>query len=282
MLYLLLACIVWSFSWGLIKIFLVGLDSSFLAFARIAFAIPLFLPFLRTKQLSYKNIFILILIGGLQYGLMYLCVIRSYAYLQAYQVALFTTFTPIYVNLINSFYTKKINKYSFLSAFIALLGAASIYYKTGTDLTNLGKGFLLVQAADICFAFGQVSYKHFRQANPLEDKSIYALLFLGALIVTGGWTCLYGSWSSLWQMSPTQIAITAYLGSIATGLSFFWWNKGALSTSIPILAVFNNIKIPLGVLVSLWVFKEQADLLRVYIALGILFIALVVAGKSSK
>lgn len=283
MLYLLLVSLIWAFSWGLVKHYLSGLDANCISFLRIALALPIFLPFLRLKGLSVFRVLTLLGIGAIQYGLMYLCVIRAYQYLQAYQVALFTTFTPIYVTLLNDAFSGKFRPFSLFTAVLALIGAASIYYKSNADLLLIGKGFLLVQGSDLCFAFGQVAYKRFREQNPqLEDKSIYAWLFIGALLVTGMSTHYFGAWGTLSALSLTQIGVLVYLGMVATGLCFFWWNKGATKVAVSTLAVFNNLKIPLGVLASLLIFQEKADYFRVGLALGIIMLALVLAQFGDK
>ncbi len=282
MLYLLLVSLIWAFSWGLIKIYLSGLDANCISFLRIALALPIFLPFLRLKDLNGSKVLTLLGIGAIQYGLMYLCVIRSYQYLQAYQVALFTTFTPIYVTLLNDAFSRKFRPFSLFTAVLALIGAASIYYKSSADLFLIGKGFLLVQGSDLCFAFGQVAYKRFRASNPkLEDGSIYAWLFIGALLVTATSTHYFGNWHIITALSLEQIGVLVYLGVVATGLCFFWWNKGGVRVPVSTLAVFNNLKIPLGVLASLLIFKEQADYLRVGLALGIIMLALALAQMGS-
>ena len=57
-----------------------------------------------------------------------------------------------------------------------------------------------------------------------------------------------------------QWAVLAYLGIVASGLCFFLWNRGARLVSAGQLAVMNNLKIPLAVAVSLFVFREPANL----------------------
>ena len=68
-------------------------------------------------------------------------------------------------------------------------------------------------------------------------------------------------------MTLRQGVIFLYLGAIASGLCFFFWNRAAVKTSSGTLAVFNNAKIPLGVAVSILFFKEQADSVLVLISL---------------
>ena len=58
----------------------------------------------------------------------------------------------------------------------------------------------------------------------------------------------------------TQLAILVYLGLVASGIGFFLWNRGARLVSAGQLAVMNNLKIPLGVAVSLLIFRETAGL----------------------
>ena len=58
-----------------------------------------FLPLLRWRGLRPRSTFALLGIGALQFGLMYLAYIESFRYLRAYEAALFTITTPIFVTL---------------------------------------------------------------------------------------------------------------------------------------------------------------------------------------
>jgi drug/metabolite transporter (DMT)-like permease len=91
------------------------------------------------------------------------------------------------------------------------------------------------------------------------DHSIFALLYLGAVLVAAVFAqrSLYGR-----CISPAQGLTQLYLGVIASGAGFFLWNVGARRTNAGTLAVFNNLKIPLAVAVSLLFFGEQTDLVR--------------------
>jgi drug/metabolite transporter (DMT)-like permease len=62
------------------------------------------------------------------------------------------------------------------------------------------------------------------------------------------------------------VAVLAYLGLVASGLGFFLFNAGARRASIGALAIFNNVKIPLAILASALVFREEVDWPR--LALG--------------
>ena len=93
---LFIVSLIWAFSFGLIKDRLAGLDANFVAAARLLISLLVFLPFLRTRGLSRKLSLRLLAIGALQYGVMYITYIAAFNFLKAYEVALFTIFTPIY------------------------------------------------------------------------------------------------------------------------------------------------------------------------------------------
>ncbi|MEJ5203017.1 MAG: EamA family transporter, partial [Anaerolineales bacterium] len=51
-------------------------------------------------------------------------------------------------------------------------------------------------------------------------------------------------------------------GLVASGIGFFLWNFGARRTNAGALAIFNDLKIPLAVTVSLLVFGEKTNVLN--------------------
>ena len=282
MIYLILTSLIWAFSFGLIKTNLGNLDPNFVTLMRMAFALTIFMPFLRVKNIPKLQIIQLLLIGAIQYGVMYLCFLRAFQYLDAYQTALFATMTPIYVILIDDLFARKFNTYYMKVATIAVLGGVIIYYKNIFQ-ANIIKGFLLVQMADICFAFGQVAYKRLRQnARELQDHKIYGLLFFGGLVTALIATTTADGWHSLLDMSIRQLLVLIYLGAIASGLCFFMWNKGAVTTNTATLAVFNNLKAPLAIVVSLVFFNESTNLWRLTIGLTLITIALIMAEKHAR
>ena len=269
-----ISSLVWAFSYGLIKGNLTQLSPDFVAFSRLIIPFLLFFPLLKVKNLSFKKIFLFLSIGAVQYGVMYLCVIRSYQYLSAYQVVFFTAFTPIYVVLIDDVFTRSFKPFYLLTSLLAFLGVGLLYYQ-GVSLSQVWEGFILVQFSDLCFAFGQVAYKRLRmQEGKMKDENIYALLFLGGALITGVSTTAFGGWSSISFLSFKQMWLLIYLGLIASGLCFFFWNKAAVKTPSGTLAIFNNVKIPLGVLVSIVFFGEEASRVPLLISLFLIGLAL--------
>ncbi len=280
--YLILTSLVWAFSYGLIKANLGSLDPNFVTCCRMLFALLVFAPFLRLKNIHFKQIWQLMLIGAIQYGVMYLCFLRSFKYLDAYQAALFTTFTPLYVILINNLFEKKFYWYYLQVALLAMLGGAVIYYKNIFQ-TDILLGFLLVQGSDVSFAFGQVAYKRLRaQQTQLRDLAVYALLFAGALATAAVATSLSTGWHSANLITGKQLLVLIYLGTIASGICFFLWNKGAVTTNTATLAVFNNLKSPLAIVVSIIFFHESTNLTRLIIGMSLIGLALFMAEKYNR
>ena len=216
----------------------------------------------------------LILIGAVQFGVMYVVYIRAYRYLPGHQVALFTIFTPLFVTLIYDRASHCFHLDYLLAALLAVAGSALMVWAE-KDVAGTLMGVLLVQAANLCFALGQVGYKLLRDREVeraggravMEDVSTFGLLYLGAVIVTGIVAGLTTDWGAF-SLSRTQMLVLLYLGLLPSGVAFFLWNLGARRVNAGILAAFNNVKIPLAVLVSLVVFSEHANLSRLLIGGG--------------
>jgi len=283
MYYLIIVSFIWAFSFGLIKQQLVGIDAYFIAWIRLTLAFLVFLPFFRLHNIIHnvnKRTFLkLISIGAIQYGIMYCSYILSYQYLPAYQIALLTIFTPLFVTLINDFLIRHFNLYNLLVTLLAVVGAGIIVYQEKDSLSSL-KGFFLMQISNFCFAWGQVFYVRVKRQIPqVKDHNIYAFLFLGAVIITSIFTSFSGGWFDYPKIKIPQLLSLIYLGIISSGLCFFLWNVGALKVRAGFLAVINNLKIPLSVLVSLVIFGESAPYLPLIIGGGFILIALYLSNQ---
>jgi drug/metabolite transporter (DMT)-like permease len=212
--------------------------------------------------------------------------IRSYKYLNGYQVAVFTIFTPIFVTLIYDGIRKKFHAIHLLAAILAVTGSAYMML----PLQNINAalpGILLIQAANLCFAFGQVGYKTLCRAEQSNQNSVmndvgsFGYMYLGAVLVTAIFSGINTDWSSF-SLSHTQIAVLLYLGLLPSGLAFFLWNCGAKRVNAGTLAAFNNLKIPLGVLASLIIFKEHADIPRLLIGGSVITLSIIIAKLTKK
>jgi len=273
---LLLVSLIWAFSFGLIKDRLSGLDPAAVAFVRIAFAAVVFLPLLRLRKLPPVAAVRFAAIGALQFGAMYVFYLAAFRHLQAHEVALFTIFTPLYLALFDAAVERRFQGRHVLAAVLAVAGAGLVMGGTALN-PGLLAGFGLVQASNLCFAAGQLAYKRARgRPDGVRDSELFALLYLGALAATGLFSLTATDWSAF-RPTLAQWGVLAYLGVLASGLCFFWWNLGALRVNTGTLAAFNNAKVPLGVACSLLFFGESANLPRLAASLGLLTVAVVVA-----
>jgi len=275
---LLLVSFVWAFSFGLIKGRLAGLDPTAIATVRIALSALMFLPFLRLGKIDRLTTIKFTLIGAIQFGAMYVLYLGAFAYLHAYEVALFSITTPFYLAIIEAISQSRWDSRLGAATLLAVAGAAIVSWQTITT-THVANGFLLMQASNLCFAFGQFAYRRVRaKTSGTSDRELFGLLYLGALVVTIAASLLTGAWPAF-HPNQQQWLVLIYLGIIASGLCFFWWNLGATRVSAATLAVFNNAKVPLAVACSLLFFDESANLVRLLIG-GTLLIAALVLGKA--
>lgn len=273
MLFLLFVSLLWAFSFGLIKTNLTGLDASFVASARLLLSALAFLPFLRLKGLPRALRLRLIGIGAVQYGIMYLTYTAAFQYLQAYEAALFTLFTPLYVTLIHDLFERRFSAQNLALAGLALLGTGIVVFKGWAHPAGL-TGFLLMQISNLSFAFGQVRYRSaLRCAPQVRDSQVFALLYAGGFAAAALPALFSTNWAAF-SLSLNQGWTLAYLGLVASGLGFFLWNLGARRTDIAALAIFNDLKIPLSVAVSLIFFGETANLPRLLIGGAVILAAL--------
>lgn len=265
MIYLIVVSALWGLSFGIIKYYLSGVNPYLVSFIRLLLSFLVFVPFFaRIRKISIGAYANLISIGAIQFGLMYVLYIYSFKFLTANQIALFTVFTPIYVTIVASFFEKTFKARYFVAALLAVIGAFYIYY---SEFYSQGfwKGFGLMQASNACFAFGQVAYAKYMKGKNLKDSEAMSLLYLGAIIVAAGF--FFSDYSNIVasKLTRTNFAALIYLGIVASGICFFLWNKGARKVNYGVLAVMNNMKIPLGILFAFLIFGEAIDYQRAII-----------------
>jgi carboxylate/amino acid/amine transporter len=278
--YLFAVTLLWAFSFSLIGVYLAGqVDAWFSVLMRIALATLVFLPFLKLTQIPKRLAVKLMLIGAIQLGIMYSFYYHSFLYLSVPEVLLFTVMTPIYITLLNDAIERHFNPRFFLAAIIAVAGALAIRYESiNSDFLI---GLFLVQAANICFATGQVSYKRLMTSSELEHKTVFGWFFIGALIVAIVCFILFGNTNKL-PSTSTQWVVLIYLGIIASGLGYFGWNKGATLVNVGTLAVMNNLLIPAGIAVNVLIWNRDADIFRLSIGAGIILAALLINQMATK
>ena len=258
MIYLIIVSILWSFSFGIIKYSLSGVDSSYISFIRSLIALLFF------SSISIYNIkkftldLKLILIGALQFGLMYIFYIQSYAYLPAYLIATFTITTPIFVGLASKYIARQsMSKNGIYAISLVIIGSFLMRINFVNPL-DYWFGFLLIQCANLFFASGQILFKEWKIENDGTDiLHNFSQMFLGATLVTSLFYLFSSSGSN--QLSSENLFALIFLGLISTGLGFLFWNLGSLKVTNDKLAVMNNLIIPIAILNSYFIFGEQID-----------------------
>ena len=279
MILLLVVSLIWAFSFGLIKGRLSGLDPDAVAALRLAISLAVFLLLFRPGRVGPRTSLRLALIGAVQFGAMYLLYQRSYLHLKAYEVALFTITTPLFVTLADAVAERRWSARFLAAAALSVAGAGVVLWQSTDAAGHLG-GFLLVQMANLCFAVGQVGWRRERARIPASvgDASVFALPYAGAVALTGAFTLASGPWGSF-HATGLQWAVIAYLGALSSGVCFFLWNVGSTRVNAGTLAAFNNAKIPLGVACSLLFFGEHADLPRLVAGGGLMAAGVWAAGR---
>lgn len=272
MVYLVAITFLWAFSFSLIGVYLAGqVDAYFSVLTRVALAAVVFLPFLRpvTTRLAAK----LMALGAIQLGCMYVFYYQSFLLLTVPEVLIFTILTPVYVTLIFDLLQGRFSFRYLITASVAVLGAAIIRYSAIGD--QVFTGFLVVQGANLCFALGQVGYKILLERENLElpQRAVFGYFYLGALVVTLITWFMFGNPAKL-PTTSLQWEVLIYLGLIASGLGYFFWNKGATKVDTGTLAIMNNALVPAGLIVNLLIWNREANLTRLALGGGVLLFSL--------
>ena len=282
------ASLLWAFSFGLIKRFLPELDAWQVAAARLLLATVAFAPWLVRRAPSPRLRWRAAALGAVQFGAMYTFYIASFRHLAAWQVALWTVFTPIFVVLLSGLARGRVDPRPWLAAMLAVAGAllAQGQWPRGDTLT----GILLVQVSNLCFAAGQLGYRALDAASAAATASrrgreagLLGWMYLGGALFTLPGALVLTTGRSLTAVDAATVApVLLYLGLVPTAVGFWLWNRGAARTSAPRLAVANNLKVPLAVLVSWLVFGESTPYLRAAGGLAVIAVALALVGRREK
>ena len=174
------------------------------------------------------------------------------------KILLFTITTPLYVTFIADLVEKKFRSFFLMLSILSIVGASFLRFTSPAQNDLIG--FFLIQGANFCFALGQVLYKYFekwtgRTPNGMSD---FAYFYIGALIFT---TIGFLS-SDVKTPLPNDIAtwlLIVWMGVGASGLGFYFWDKGSLFVSSGTLAVMNNLVIPLGLMVEILFFGQALN-----------------------
>lgn len=277
--YLVSATVIWAFSFSLIGVYLSGkVDPYFSAWFRVTLAALLFAPLLFKYRVSVQKALILMGIGAVQLGLMYVFYYQSFEILSVPEVLIFTIFTPIYVTLIHDFYRRRFSANYLLTATMAVAGTAVIRW--GSISTDFWIGFLVIQASNFCFAFGQVSYKVLKKDPTETTVGDFSYFYLGAWIIATVTFFSFGS--AKYPDSATQWWVLIWLGLVASGIGYFLWNMGSRNVNAGALAIMNNALVPAGLLVNIAIWNREADIIRLALGSAILLTSLWLNQRAAK
>lgn len=284
---LILITLLWAVSFSLIGVYLAGqVDGYLVVFIRMVLALITVLPLFRWRHLSPQNgqlphLAKLAVIGAVQIGAMYLFLYHAFLYLSVAEVLLFTIFTPLYITLIDELILnrKHLPLLWWIAAAVSVCGAAIIRYQPLSD--DFITGFFLIQAANACFAAGQVAYKRLPTGKTLEQSQQFAAFFFGASVVAGLGVLLFGDLTKM-PTTNLQWGILLWLGIVASGLGYLGWNLSGKRVNTGQLATMNNALIPAGILVNVLFWEQSFDYTRLSIGALIIILAVWLAGRVNK
>lgn len=270
---------LWAASFSLIGEFLAGRVDGYIAvFIRMLLALLVLLPFFRPRQFSRRQQLQLAAIGALQIGVMYLFLYHAFLYLSVAEVLLFTIFTPLYVTVVAELLNgrRRLPWRWWLAAVLAVAGAAVIRYDQLSE--QFWFGFLLIQAANLCFAAGQVVYKRLPLGDERQQLHSFALFFAGASVVSAVAMLAFADFNKL-PTSNLDWLILLWLGVGASGLGYLLWNLASKRVNTAQLASMNNMLIPAGLLINFSFWGQQVDWWRLAIGSSILLLSIAVASR---
>ena len=255
MIYLILVSILWSFSFGIIKYGLAGIDSAFISLMRSLIALLFFasLTLYNFKKFSFDVR--LILIGAIQFGLMYVLYIQSYQYLPAYLIATFTITTPIFIGIFSQLYDNmSFSSNGKLSIILVVIGSLMMRFNVVNPL-DYWLGFFLIQCANMCFAIGQIMFKRWHSKNTSVNIIYnFSQMFFGAVLITSIFSLTNST--NIAMLNTSNLYSLLFLGLFSTGFGFLAWNIGATQVPNERLAVMNNAVIPIAIFNSYMIFEE--------------------------
>jgi len=255
MIFLIISTIIWAFSFSIIGNYLSSdIDPWSLSLIRVIISFLVFLPFI-DLNINKKRMVYIIGVGAIQIGFMYSFYLNAFSFISVEKILLFTIFTPIYVTIISDIFQKKIKKFFLFLSILSVIGSLIIRI-TDVQLLDL-KGFILIQGANFSFALGQVLYKRYIKNNSKLDYNLneFGYFYFGAIIIASlGSLIMIDSLS--YPKSTTQWLLVLWLGAIASGLGYYFWNRGSVLVNNGTLAVMNNLVIPLGLFIEIVFFSK--------------------------
>jgi len=281
--YLFIAIVIWGFAYNFSSNISAVVDNDFIALSRIFFATLLFLPF--TKFIGLKKEFIvgLLYIGAIEVGAQYMFYYRIYDHISVAEALLFFATMPIFTTIFDDMFRKVVRPISFITAFIAIFAAVVIRWNEISESFLIG--MILVQLVNVTHSFGMIWYKYHTikySCEDVPDHKIFFYLMSGGLIASSIIFMILGDPSDLPE-NNSEWGMIVYLGVIVTGLSYVLLNKGAKMVSGATTGIFQNLSIPVGMLITFLFFDTGSiDPITATITMIIMGIAVYINEKYSE
>ncbi len=254
---LLLASLIWAFSYSLNKQALTGTNPFLVSCIFCVVSVIIFLPACMRYKFSYKNFIKILLLGALEFGLMYIFFQLSFLFLGAYEIALLLITTPIYVVLIDGILNRSTLAWPCFLASVCILLSFVLFSEANYSFNRYG--VLLVQCSNLSFACGQVLVKKFFNKHvELSLKQSMSILYLGGCCVCGILAVLSAT-NNYCPLTIHSLFWACFLGVTCCGICHYLWNTGVLLVNTPVVAIMNNLQIPLSILVATLVFGEAIN-----------------------
>lgn len=258
MLSLVTVSFLWALSFSLIGVFLPGVDPVLVTWVRLALASLVLLPFVRWQKVPADLRARLLGLGAIQFGLTYVLYLSAFRFLgdRGWLVALFTVTTPVFVALLSAAEGRRFPWLALGCAALAVLGAGLINWRNDA-WGDFAIGFALMQASNLCFAWGQLEYRRLKpRFGAAREHEVFALPLLGGWAAAMAFALPNNAFGGLAAVTPAGWWTLLYLGVVASGAGFFLWNHGAAQARPAELAVANNLKVPLAVAVGILFFQQ--------------------------
>ncbi|MDR1401745.1 MAG: DMT family transporter [Puniceicoccales bacterium] len=244
-----------------------------------------FFPFCKRKWKNPSDWLKILLIGAVQFGLMYVLFQSSFFFLNGHEVALLMVSTPAYVVGIDSVLSKRWSRSSIIFAAMAVL-LTILSMDFSQKFHFQWQGIMLIQSCNFSFALGQILLKRFCRAQNISNTfSLNSVLYGGAAIICFPMAFFSRKYLSLPPYTAADISNASLFGIVCCGICHWFWNVGTLRTPTHVLATMNNLQIPLAVIVSCVAFGEKIDKFRftgTMAILGIMILAPILAQKNYK
>ncbi len=237
----LLVSFLWSTSWALIKVGLVGIPPLTFAGLRYALAFLCLLPIaLRSgslRGLGRRDWLALALLGLLLYAVTQGAQFVGLSLLPAATVSLLLSLTPVLVALGGlAFLGERLSRRQWIGLALFVRGSAA-YFGTSAVPAGAAIGLAVVLVGALANAASSVLGRSVNRRGHLEPLAVtVASMGVGAAILLASGLAL----QDLPSLGATEVAIVVWLAVVNTAFAFTLWNRTLRTLSAVESSVINN------------------------------------------